>query len=195
MNTMFRSATWMALVASVSLAACVSPTRIESNTASGIAIEPKKLFVFSHIGNEFGDGFYQPFTDRFSAQLRTCGVDSAMTTVGDLDLDNNIHTEKMKSFAPDYTLAIRRNGGTRMDGRIVHVIYNVQMAQVPSTRNVWRANVNFYRGGTVIPIADRGEALADDLVNQMVADGLLKNCTLSPKKDAASKPRPVLSGQ
>ena len=172
------------LAASLALTACVAPTRIESTTAGGIDIAPEKLFVFSHIGREFGDGFYEPFLNRFSARLTVCGVRSAITTVGDLDLDNGVHTGKMKAFDPDYTMVIRRTGGTRMDfGRVIHAVYDVQLAQAqaPAFKAVWRANVNFFRGGTAIPIANRGEALANDVVDKMIADGVLKNCPVPSK--------------
>lgn len=45
---------------------------------------------------------------------------------------------------------------------------------VKSNRTVWRAKADFYRGGTLIPIEQRGEALATDLTGKLKDDGILK---------------------
>ncbi len=80
-------------------------------------------------------------------------------------------------------MVLRNNGGTRNQYNVpIQMIYDVQLNELRSNKTVWRANVNFYRGGTLLEsLKDRGEALATDLIEKMKTDGLLTSCPLAMK--------------
>ena len=170
-----RFATVAALLLLVS--ACVNPTKITSNKAPGYSKELKRLFVMTDIGTEFGAAYGDSFARRMQVIAKDCGADLEISWVVPLELDSSRHVTKMKAFSPDAVLHIRRNGGTKDQyGNLFHVIYDSRLIDMPINKAVWRSSTGFWRGGTAIPIAERGEALAVDLTNKMKQDGLFGAC-------------------
>ena len=162
------------------LVGCVQPTKIQSVMAAGYAGEPKRIFVVTDVGNEYGAEFSGAFEERLIAIARQCGAQLQVSRMSNLELDTSVHKARMKEFGPDVLLSMRRNGGTRMGagGPVVHAIYDARLFDANTQKPLWRANLNFYRGGTLIAIKERGEALAIELTNQMKSDGILKSCAL-----------------
>ena len=161
------------------LAGCAPATKIASNKAAGYSFEPKRMFIFTDIGSEFGNDFATAFQTKFTSIAQDCGVAVGLSRMSKLELDENIHINRMKSFNADTLLSIRRSGGTRRDltdSGIFHVIYDIRLMDVQSSKVVYRATSDFYRGGTVIPITERGEALAVDITNKMKEDQVLRGC-------------------
>ncbi len=163
---------------SVLVSACAAPTKITSNKAQGYTTEPKRLFILTDIGSDFGKAFADSFQGKLTAIAQDCGAVIEVSKISSLELDANVHTNKMKSFNADASLLIRRNGGTMNGSLLIHVIYDLRLVDVQSNKTVWRANTNFYRGGTAIPITERGEALAVDITNKMKEDQIFRSCPL-----------------
>lgn len=88
----------------------------------------------------------------------------------------------MKMFKADTIMSVRRNGGTRNEYGIFHAIYNVKLVDVQTNKAVWREDTNFYRGGTAIPIKERGETLAVDITNKIKEDKIFRSCEIIKSK-------------
>lgn len=165
------------------VSACVNPTKITSNKAPGYSKELKRLFVITDIGAEYGAVYADTFGSKLQAIAKDCGVELEISRVVPLELDSSKHVTRMKAFNPDAVLHIRRNGGTKDQyGNLFHVIYDSRLIDMPGNKAVWRSSTGFWRGGTAIPIAERGEALAVDLTNKMKQDGLLGACKVIATK-------------
>ena len=175
----------VAIVAlSLVLWACAPATRVQSNKAQDYANEPKRVFVLTDVGSDFGDEYAQAFQERLTGIAKDCGAVLEVSRVSSLELDNSARTTRMNEFKPDVVLSIFRAGGTRNQYGLFHVIYDARLQDVESKKLVWRANFSFHRGGGLIPIADRGRALAVDITNRMKQDGIVRSCPVI--KPAAS---------
>jgi len=164
------------IVLSFVIGACAPATRVQSNKAQDYTSEPKRVFVLTDVGSDFGDEYAQAFQERLVGIARDCGAVIEVSRINPLELDNSARTARMKDFNPDVVLSIFRAGGTRNQSGLFHVIYDVRLQDVQSKKMVWRANFNFYRGGGLIPVADRGRALAVDITNKMKEDGIVRSC-------------------
>jgi hypothetical protein len=165
------------------MVSCAPATKIATNKAGGYTSEPKRVFVVTDVGTDFGDEFYDAFQRKLTEIIQDCGAQLQISRMSTLELDPGVHLKKMKAFNADTMMTIRRNGGTKSQYGLYHVIYDVRLIDVPSDKTVWRANTNFYRGGTLIPISDRGEVLAVDVTNSMKQDRIFSACpVITPKK-------------
>ena len=169
---------------SVLVSACfVAPTRIASNKSENYTSEPKRIFVLTDVGTEFGKDFSDSFQRKLTAIAKDCGAALELTRISSLELDENIHLNKMKAFNADTLLRVKRNGGTADQyGTLLHVIYDVRLVDAPSNKTVWRANIDFHRGGIGIPITERGEVLAVDITNKMKEDKIFHSCEIIKSK-------------
>jgi hypothetical protein len=163
------------VVAALVLAACAAPARIESRKAAEYAKEPKRVFVMTDIGTEWGNDYYKAFQRKFTAALQQCGATVQMGHISGLELDESVHLKRARAFNADTVLAIRRNGGTKNQyGAITDVIYDSRLLDVQTNKMVWRSSAKFIRGLT--PISDRGEELALDIAQKLHQDGILRSC-------------------
>jgi hypothetical protein len=176
---------YIALLACVPVlvSACAPQTKIATNKAQSYSGDPKRIFVLTDIGSDFGADFGEAFRAKLTSIAAQCGAEMEVSRISSLELDENVHNIRMKKFGPEAVLSIRRNGGTKNQyGALIHVIYDVRLIDARSDKVVWRANTNFYRGGTAIPLKDRAETLAIDLTNQMKTDGIFHACELIKPK-------------
>jgi len=174
--------TLLIFIASVLLSACVAPTTIASNKAENYTKEPKRIFVLTDVGSEFGKDFFDSFQAKLGAIARDCGAALEVSRISSLELDEKVHLNKMKTFKADTIMSVRRNGGTRNEYGIFHAIYNIKLVDVQTNKTVWRADTNFYRGGTAISIKERGEALAVDITNKIKEDKIFRSCEIIKSK-------------
>ncbi len=182
MNSGLRAVT---AVSWLMLTACVAPTQIASNKAQDYTAQPKRLFVVTDVGSEFGDEFANSFQTKLIAIASDCGTSAELSRISALELDDRARAREIDTFKPDSFLSVRRNGGTKLtNGAIVDVIYDVRLVDVETKRIVWRAAVTFYRGGTaIVSTAERGAALAVDITNRMKEDKIFRGCAvIMPKK-------------
>ena len=168
------------MVATLLLSACAAPTQVQSNKAEFYTAEPKRIFIVTDIGHEFGQEFFSAFAQKFNAIVSNCGADSQISTISSLELDESIHEKKMEAFGADTALSVKIKGVTSTQNTkvIINVIYDARLVDLNTKKMVWRANFNFYRGGTAIPIAKRGEALAIDITNKMKEDKIFQSCSV-----------------
>lgn len=168
----------LAILAAVAFAvsACAPAAQIRSNKSAAYAKEPRRLFVVTDIGAEWGNSYYNGFKSRFTSLLSDCGAASEVSRVTDLELDDNAHQRRARKFNADAILNIRRTAGTKNGyGMFIDVTYDARMTDVESRKAVWRSNVKFMRGLDGLP--DRGQELAADIVKKLKEDGILRSCT------------------
>lgn len=170
------------LLGAVLLGACVTPSKIASNKADSYSKEPRRLFIITDIGSEFGNDFFGSFERRITSIAQDCGAVLQISRLSNLELDQNVHANRLKTFGADTLLTIRRNGGTRNEYGLYHVVYDARLVDVQSNKLVWRADTNFYRGSMLTPIAERGEALAVDLTNRLKEDQVFRGCAVIKPK-------------
>jgi hypothetical protein len=170
------------------LVGCAPHSETTSNKMPDYNAEPKRVFLVSYIGNDFGGDFYKAFVEKVDALVGECGAEFAMTTVSSLDLDPKVHTQKINNFRPDALLSLRHPSGTigysnTRDG-IVKVIYEAELVDVVSRKPALRAHFDFFKGSpTRAELSSKsyiGEALATDLVNQLKKDGIFRSCASPP---------------
>ena len=171
-------------LSSLLLCACVAPTQISSNMAQDYTAQPKRLFVITDVGSDFGDAFANSFQSKLLNIAADCGSALQLSRISTLELDDSARRSEIATFKPDTFLSIRRNGGTKLQsGQIVDIIYDVRLIDIQSKRIVWRAAVTFYRGGTaVVSAAERGTALAVDITNKMKEDHVFRACEVIKTK-------------
>ena len=163
-------------------AACAAPSRIVSNKAADYTQEPKRLFVVTDIGTDWGMDFFNAFKARLGPIVAECGGVLEISRISSLELDENVHVRKAVAFKADSLLSIRRNGGTKDQyGGTIDVIYDSRLHDIKSNKVVWRSSTRFARA-PLFPIAERGQTLAIELTNKMKTDGLWHNCpVIAPK--------------
>ncbi len=177
--------TWVVSFLTSILVACgATLSHIISNRDQSYTAEPKRIFVVSGIGNEFSEDFAEPFQAKLTAIAKDCGAELQVSRLTPLELNENIHTERMKSFNPDSLIVITRTGGTvNQYGRRVNADYDVKFVDVGSNKAVWRASVRVYRGSSLVPFKDQAEALAINLTNKLKEDQILRSCqVVQPQK-------------
>lgn len=160
---------------------CVAPTEIVSTKAERILVEPKRVFLIIDIGDDFGQEFFDSFNRKMDSIVKDCGAQLSISQVKPLELDQSTHTTLMKAFRPDALLLLGKSGsvhkvyqgGTPL---LYNVSYDVRLFEQPANVPVWRAGVTFFRGGTVIPLKKRGEALAVEITNKMKQDKIFRSC-------------------
>lgn len=161
------------LVFIAALAACVAPTTIVSNKAPDYAGEPKRIFVLTDVGTEFGEEYFESFRAKLITIAKDCGATLGISKISYLELDGRVHLNRVKQFNPDIVLYIRRRGGTTRGGAIFHVVYDVRLIEYQSNQTVWRASADFHRGGVGTAITERGQALAMGLTDKMKEDQII----------------------
>ena len=169
-------------VAAAWLAGCAAPpSRIQTSKAEGYSKQPKRMFVLSTAGNDWGNEFANSFESRITAIGTACGTTVQVSRINPLELDENVHANRMKAFNPDAILTVRNNGGTKSAyGALIDVIYDLSLRDVQANKLVWRANVRFVRGATLRSLTERGETLAIEITNKLKQEGLLAGCPVLP---------------
>lgn len=159
------------------LAGCAASVRIDSNRAAGFSIEPKRIFVVSEVGNEYGAEFTQGFQSRLRAIAAECGAVLDLSQMSTLELNSNVHVSRARAFNADLLLTVRRGGGTRDQyGNIIHVIYDARAFDARADKPVWRASIDFRGPGMAGQRAERAGVLAGELTNRLKNDGIWRGC-------------------
>jgi hypothetical protein len=158
---------------------CAAPTRITTNRDANYQAEPKRLVVLANVSAGFGREFANVFNTKMISIAKTCGAEMEISEPSGLELDKNVHFDRMKAFNADSLLVMRRAGGTVMQsGALIQAIYDVELVSVTDNRTVWRASVSFNRGGTALPVTLRAEVLAIDITNALKLDKVFKSCAV-----------------
>ncbi|PRC91792.1 hypothetical protein [Solimicrobium silvestre] len=167
------------------LSACVIPAQIETNKAASYTDEPKRIFVITDIGSEWGKDFANGFQQKMTSIAKVCGADSQFLFVSGLELDSVKPDAQMQAFHPDTLLSIKRVGYI-LDptGKVVVTQnYDVRLLDVKTNKTVWRANMKFSgTNGEMISSlmyskSERGESLAMDMTNRMKDDKIFRSCS------------------
>lgn len=156
------------------MAACVS-TKIQSNRAEDYAQQPKRLFVITNIGTDFGSEYAEAFRGALTRIAKACGAEVEMSILAPLELDESVHDQKRKAFNADTVLSVRRAGGTRDAYGLLNVNYDSRLINLATNKTVWRSSMTFHRN-RLVAIEKRGEALAVDLTNKMKDDRIFGSC-------------------
>ena len=158
--------------------ACAEQVVISSNKAPGYMVKPKRIFVLTNIGSEYGKKFFNSFHKEMTSIANDCAVTMYVSKVSPLELDMRHHANKIKHFKPDAGLIISYRGGT-LDyfGNVVMAKYDVMLSDLGYKRNVWRASIEFSVGEFA------GDVLAVEITNKMKEDGILHSCTMIKTKN------------
>lgn len=177
-------------VASLALAAGCASAHTTFNTRSDLAgtQPPKRLFIVSHARSvHFDDTVYERFTSNLQAQLKACGVEPAIYSPGELDLDVKERAQKlMEEFRPDVLMVVRRAGGnvrSGSGGSSNALNFDLEAFDLRTKKTVWkgRSTFSFLTRNMWVSDEKTGEQLGALLVDQLAQDGLVKGCPPPPK--------------
>jgi hypothetical protein len=175
-------------------------TPVESNKAASYPGDPKRIFVITDIGTEWGKKYADAFQQKMTEVARTCGANTHFFYLTSLELEPPKPEAQILAFHADAVLSIRRDGGVKDKfGNVKVQNYDIRLLDVKTDKLVWRARVNF--SGKAIEMitaliyskADDGEALASDLTDKMKADLVFRTCSnnLAAPDAPAADPAPV----
>lgn len=187
------------------LAGCVMPTKIVSRKADDANPTRKRVLLRSHLadsrtGATFGPQFGSAFDAQLVSILKACGSEVSVLDVSGLEMDSNEDFVKaLDAFKPDTVITVVKDRGTvSAPGELISVTYGVHLydcAGIPEVgkhlqkggalKAIWRSSVEFHRGGTMIPIESRGQALAREVTNAMKRDGFFPGCAPTEEPGSA----------
>ena len=162
---------------------CGPHTVIASTRAPGYSQKLSNLFVISQVGSE-GEVSLERFEKKLTVTGKACGIRIGMTSMSRLDLDPDVHLERMKLFAPEHVLLLKQAGG--ITGDVHWEYYDARLLELPKTM-IWRADVRLYRDGTLL--GDPGEILAMDLLRKLRDDGFIPPCAKLVEPEPAASER------
>lgn len=168
---------WIALGAIiVTTAGCAPATVKQTNRAQDYVGKPGRMYVITGSGMGWGKEFVDGFHQKFEEIGRQCGTTVAFEQVSGLELDDRNTVMRASQFRADTVLFIEHGGGVIMmpGGNRISIRYVTTLKDLAQRRNVWRGSFEFGRGGTVIPLSERGAVFAIDLSNSLKEDGLLR---------------------
>ncbi|HEX6842338.1 MAG TPA: hypothetical protein VF113_12440 [Stellaceae bacterium] len=155
------------------LAGCTTPSvEITSNKAPEYTHEPRKIFVYSGMGDELGVNGAETFDAALTEALRQCGVAAEVFVRSPVALDNKPEQARARSFGPDTVLTLAPTNKTvdAHNGAVLAVLYNVTLLDAPN-RAVWKAEA---RIDLKYQARDRaGGILAANLTERLKQDGVL----------------------
>ena len=182
------------------LAGCAPATVVQSNRATDYAAKPGRMFVIGGAGLGWGPGFTGAFRDKLREIGAQCGSTVAFEEVTGLELDQTEPARHAAAFHPDTLMTIQQGGGVvNAVGDRLSIRYNMVLRDIHERRVVWRGNFGFARGGTMIPIEERGAVFAIELTNSLKQDGMLRGCSpialgsggRLPEGGSTAKPAPA----
>jgi tetratricopeptide (TPR) repeat protein len=168
------------------LGGCTPGTFVESAKDPTYGQEPKRIFISLTVSPW---NFYAPFHTQISRRLAACGI-----TVGhfqrpparpNLDLDSKAEETlegakiaMIRRFGPDAILTMNETTTGYVRGSVTGIDYFLQLDDVQSRKPVWKGKASLaFRFGD--PMAG-GRYLADDVVDHLIADGVL-SCGAAPQ--------------
>lgn len=162
----------------LALSACAAPTTVTTNRALDYDGRPKRLYVIAGAGMGWGPIFSSAFRTKFREIAGRCGATTGFEEISGLELDQNGPAARAEAFGADSILAIVHGGGviSGSTGNRLSIHYGATLTDARQKRAVWRGSFAFNRGGTVIPLEERGSVLAIDITNSLKKDGILQGC-------------------
>ncbi|AOZ10558.1 cell envelope integrity protein TolA [Cupriavidus malaysiensis] len=168
----------LSLLAAVLLAGCAPATVVQTNHASDYVARPGRIYVATGAGMGWGSEFSQAFQQKFQEIVGACGNTAGFVELSGLELDQRTPVQRAADFRADTLLTIAHGGGVVMmgGGNRISIHYLATLGAMQGHRPVWRGSFDFGRGGTVIPLAERGAVFAVDLTNGLIRDHMLPGC-------------------
>jgi tetratricopeptide (TPR) repeat protein len=173
------------------LGGCTAGTFVESAKDPTYGQEPKRIFISVTVSPW---SFYAPFHAQISRRLAACGITAAYfqrpPTNPNLEFDSKAEETlegakiaMIRRSAPDTILTMNETTDTYVNRGLAAIGYFLQLDDVQSGKPVWKGKASLaFRFGD--PMAG-GRSLADDVVDHLVADGVL-SCGAAPQ--AATEP-------
>jgi len=147
-----------------------------------------RVFIMSRVKNAgFNKNVYEGFDKGIREGFGSCGVQSEVMHVNDLDLDpDQRFAEAVERFHPDAVLFVRQSGGNVIVGQYStnsDLIIDMQFRAPDAKKPFWHARSEFtmttenmYRDDTAT-----GAKFANDTIDRLQVDGLLKDCKAGPQ--------------
>lgn len=164
----------MTVVVGALLNGCAPVSRVQSNRAYDYRDEPRRLFVIANMGIGAPAGVYLGFERGMREFAARCVKDIDFSRVDALELDSAVHDRRLREFDPDTHLILRFIGGAKYHSQIVELRYDAQLVDMSSKKRVWRAAMSIRSGLNSNEVV--GEQMANDLVERMRADSIVKQC-------------------
>jgi hypothetical protein len=174
-----------AVVMLCGLAACQPRATITTNREASYQKDVKRLMVIETIGDALGrqiDSFHAVLTQR----LQACGATVtfiARPPHDPLALDNSAalaeqrkENEMLHDFAPDAVLFMSQVSAMSSGGSVRNITYAMQLADLPTRRIVWKANLDLFTNYDIVAFGDAGAALANDLMTKLSQDAIIRSC-------------------
>ncbi len=185
---------WVALAWVALAIGCSASTQIKSAKAPDFAGRVPRMFVISEVGIESDSQYPDPGPTRTSAtgtprvtlaarfkaalvrEAKACGVELDVSSVTKLDLDPDVHLERLASFGARYVLTLTETGGTKSaEGVVVEAAYDARLTdREDNDRIVWRADMHLRHGSMFGE--DPGVIVARDLLMKLDADQVITPC-------------------
>jgi hypothetical protein len=185
----------LAWIAVFFLAGCAARTDIATNKDQSYTREPQRLMVVEAMGSPLGQ-YTKSFQDRLSHNIHECQVFTnyvitpAEMSNPNLSLDDKPVKEWLAKrdafiarFRPDtlltvaemqYTQQTLSRNGVPISTTIPQIVYELTLTDVPSKKNVWKAQVTLHTGTGASN--DPGAKLADDITAKLSQDAIFHGC-------------------
>jgi hypothetical protein len=177
------------------VAGCAARTTIATNKDESYTREPARLMVIESMGAPLGE-YTKSFQDTLSKHIKDCHVFTnyvitpAEMSSPTLSLDDKAVKDWLAKrdafiarFRPDTVLAIAETQYTRrtlsrngvpISTSVPEIVYELALTDVPSKKNVWKAQVTLHTG--IGAGNDPGAKLADDIVARLDQEGIFHGC-------------------
>jgi hypothetical protein len=168
---------WLALaaLALIVCAGCSGKANVQTHKRADFDKKlDRVLIVFAP--ERLGNDFVLAFKPRFAKELRARGVESQYAVVeGELSLEM---APSLSSQAQDFQatsiLSLLAAGGTLNSyGSVVTAKLNGKLIDLGLGKLVWRADIEYSPGGSLVPIEQRADVLVRAILDALVADGLI----------------------
>lgn len=173
------------LALALALAGCAGSARVDSRKREGYDRKlDRVLIVFSP--GRLSDALAEAIRAQLTAELEVRHVKTRFAaTAAALSLEEGPSLDKQaKDFGASSILALVPAGGTvNQYGGIVNAKFDGKLLDLGLKKLVWRAEIGFSPGGTIVPAEQRAEVLVRELVTALVADALVSGPP--PKAPAA----------
>jgi len=168
---------WLTLAALGLLvsAGCAGKASVQTRKRADFAKKlDRVLIVFAP--DRLGNDFVAAFKPHFAKELQARGVESQYAIV-DSELALDIApplSRQAKEFQATSILSLLAAGGTlNTDGSVFNARLNGKLMDLGLSKLVWRANIEYTPGGTLVPVEQRADVLVRAILDALMADGLI----------------------
>jgi|SaaInl8_200m_RNA_FD_contig_101_231234_length_2533_multi_3_in_0_out_0_2 hypothetical protein len=169
----------ISIILSFLLFSCVSPAKRVSNISTqkvpDYQLTAKRLVVVSSVGLIFGSEFADAFHRKLEKAVNQSGTEIWIIKVQGAESDKQMYPGIVDDFQADSLLVIEKTESTRIEysNSTFRIRYLAKLVDLSIDKTIWRANIDFSRTNYNIPVQERGQGLAVELVNKLKQASIL----------------------